>query len=118
MAAARADLDAAIEAGIPDARAWWARSTLNWIDGDSEAARADLEAAIERDPLNAGYRYELGMSLIGGPISLGGMTIESEGEDAKDFDEVPEAQPHLGLAMELAPDNPVYRRTYETYMGF
>ena len=34
------------------------------------------------------------------------------------FDEVPEAQPFLGLAVELAPDNDFYRDVYDSYMGF
>jgi len=117
VAAARADLDAAIEAGISDARAWWARSKLQWWEGRSEDARTDLQAAIERDPLNATYRYELGRMLVGGAILIfGGMDIEVEESDVKGYQEVPEAQEPLGLAMELAPDNPLYRRSYERFM--
>jgi hypothetical protein len=118
IAAAKADLDAAIDAGIPDARAWWARSQLLQLQGQEAAARKDLEAAIQRDPLNAGYRYELGTMMVGGAVVLSGMgiEIEIEGEDQKGYQEIPEAQEPLGLAMELAPDNPVYRRTYEHYM--
>jgi tetratricopeptide (TPR) repeat protein len=118
LAAAKADLDAAIEAGFPDARAWWARSQVLQLQGQEDAAKKDLQSAIERDPLNAGYRYELGSMLVGGAVILSGMGIDIEIEDSdrKGYEEVPEAQEHLGLAMELAPDNPVYRRTYEQYM--
>ena len=118
IAAAKADLDAAIEAGIKDARAWWARSKLLMLQGQEEASRKDLLAAIEHDPLNAGYRYELGTMMVGGAVVLSGMgiDIEIEGDDEKGYQEAPEAQEPLGLAMELAPDNPVYRRTYEKYM--
>lgn len=118
LAAAKADLDAAIEAGLPDARAWWARSQVLQLQGQEDAARKDLQSAIERDPLNAGYRFELGSMMVGGAIVLSGMGIDIDIEDSdrKGYEEVPEAQEHLGLAMELAPDNPVYRRTYEQYM--
>jgi len=119
IAAAKADLDAAIDAGIKDARAWWARSKLLQLQGNEEASRKDLLAAIEHDPLNAGYRYELGTLMVGGAIVLSGMgiDIEIEGDEQKGYQEAPEAQEPLGLAMELAPDNSVYRRTYEKYMG-
>ncbi len=50
------------------------------------------------------------MNLVGGAILIsGGMDIEMEGAGAKGFDEVPEAQPYLGLAVELAPDNQTYQ---------
>lgn len=118
VAEARADLDAAIDGGIQDARAWAARSTISLLQGDQEAAVKDLEAAIERDPLNAGYRFQVGMLMVGGTIYIGGMgDDDKDSELEKDFDELPEAQPYLGLAMELAPENPTYAAIYERYMG-
>lgn len=118
VAEARADLDAAIEGGIQDARAWAARSTISLMQGDSEAAKADLEAAIERDPLDAGYRFQVGMLMVGGTIYIGGMGgADKDSELEQDFDKLPEAQPYLGLAMELAPENPTYAAIYERYMG-
>jgi hypothetical protein len=78
----------------------------------------DLELAIERDPLNAGYRFQVGMLMVGGAIYIGGMGVaDKDTELEKDFDSLPEAQPYLGLAMELAPDNPTYAAIYERYMG-
>jgi tetratricopeptide (TPR) repeat protein len=118
VAAAREDLDAAIDGGIQDARAWAARSTISLLQGDQESAMEDLEAAIERDPLNAGYRFQVGMLMVGGTIYIGGMgDDDKDSELDKDFDELPEAQPYLGLAMELAPENPTYAAIYERYMG-
>lgn len=118
IAAARADLDAAIDGGVKDARAWAARSTISLLQGDQESAIQDLEAAIERDPLNAGYRFQVGMLMVGGTIFIGGMDdADKDSELDKDFDELPEAQPYLGLAMELDPDNPTYAAIYERYMG-
>lgn len=118
VAAAREDLDAAIDAGIKDARAWAARSSISLLQGDGESAKQDLAAAIERDPLNAGYRFQLGMLMVGGAVyinEVGGADKDSKLD--KDFDKLPEAQPYLGLAMELAPDNPTYAAIYERYMG-
>ena len=118
LQAAREDLDAAIEGGIADARAWAARSTISLLQGDSKAALEDLEAAIERDPLNAGYRFQVGMLMVGGAFFIGGLGgADKDTELDKDFDSLPEAQPYLGLAMELAPENPTYAAIYERYMG-
>jgi tetratricopeptide (TPR) repeat protein len=118
IAEARADLDAAIKDGIQDARAWAARSSLALFQGDEDTALADLETAIERDPLNANYRFRVGMLMVGGAISISSMDgAEKDDVIRKTFDDLPEAQPYLGLAMELAPQNPAYFEVYERYMG-
>lgn len=116
--AARDDLDAAIEGGITDARAWAARSTISILQGDSKGALEDLEAAIDRDPLNASYRFQVGMMMVGNAFFIGGTDgADKDTELDEDFDSMPEAQPYLGLAMELAPENPTYAAIYERYMG-
>jgi tetratricopeptide (TPR) repeat protein len=118
VAEARADLDAAIDGGIQDARAWAARSTIHLLQGDSKAAKEDLESAIERDPLNAHYRFQVGMLMVGGEFYIGeGGGADEDSQLQKDFEKLPEAQPYLGLAMELAPDNTTYAAIYERYMG-
>jgi tetratricopeptide (TPR) repeat protein len=99
--AALEDLDAAIEAGLRDARAYWARARLLQLQGDLGAAQKDLETAIAIDPLNASYRHAMGALLARG----------------RKADEAPEALPFFGLAVELAPDNDFYRREHAEYTG-
>lgn len=113
-----ADLDAAIEAGTEDSRAWWARAQLRMFSDNWEGAEADLLTAIERDPLNARYRFEKGVLTLGEGIgvAIGGGVMISDDKDVVTFDDVPEAQEHLGLAVELAPENEFYREVYDTYM--
>jgi tetratricopeptide (TPR) repeat protein len=99
--AALEDLDAAIEEGIADARAYWARHRVLLLRGDLRAAKKDLEKAIELDPLEASFRFSLG-------------ELMSRGEGVE---KAPDAAPYLGLAVELAPDNENYRRRYEEFMS-
>jgi hypothetical protein len=127
---ARGDLDAAIEAGIRDPRAYYARYLSHMYaplagpalrGGDrNEAMKADLAMAIELDPLNALYRFNMG-TMLAGNLSLGtgeddeGVVIETNSDSKHEI--LPEAAAFLGLAVALAPENESYRESYERYVG-
>ena len=114
FAKALPDLEAAIEGGITDARAYAARGAARAAGGSASDGRADLEKAVELDPLNAGYRYRLSQLMCGrtfGAMFSGrGFTIETSG-DEEDIDN-PEAKTQAGLARELDPENEEFRRWY------
>ena len=114
FAKALPDLEAAIEGGITDARAYAARGAARAAGGSASDGRADLEKAVELDPLNAGYRYRLSQLMCGrtfGAMFSGrGFTIETSG-DEEDINN-PEAKTQAGLARELDPENEQFRRWY------
>ena len=126
---ALADLDAAIDSGIQDPRAYYARYRARMMapmagGGGSTASlregmRQDLDKAIELDPLNAGYRYALGNLLAAdGLLDLGDMgSVQVGGENAEKVPLVPEAAASLGLAVELAPENESYRERHAKYVA-
>ena len=118
MDEALADINAAIDGGIRDARAYRVRSRLHVLKGRSADARKDLEQAIEIDPLQAVYRFELGMSLISNVtvLSTDNMDVQFE-EKLKTAAEAPEAKVHLGLAAELDPTNERYREVLTRYLA-
>ncbi len=119
LAEASADLDFAISQDIADPRAWWTRARTRMAQGKRDEARKDLEEAVQRDPLNAVYRFDLGMLLIDGPliIGFGEMDLDIESSHMKGLSKAPEAKVHLGLASELAPDNEIYMSALERYLA-
>jgi len=106
------DLDAAIEGGVTDPRAWASRGQAKAFTGSIKDGVKDLETAVEKDPLNASYRSQLSGLLVG-TISTGRIRIKMGGKDKK-FDN-PAAKQQAGLAMELAPDNDRYKDWYDQF---
>ena len=104
------DLDAAIEAGVEDPRAWASRARAKAFSGGLESAIKDLEIAVEKDPLNAAFRNELSALMVG--VRSAGSIRISGGEE--NF-ENPEAKRQAGLAMELDPDNDFYKTWYQRF---
>lgn len=107
-----ADLDAAIEAGIDDSRAFWTRGTLRMIvEGDLAKVEEDFRKAIELAPLQAVYRANLAQLIGGLSLALPGLTVEGEDEEALQAgdEELAEAETLLGLACELEPENDFLR---------
>lgn len=102
--AALEDLDVAIEAGVSDPRAFWARARARSFTGQRDAAIKDLEQAVDRDPLNPGFRFEWSLLLAG---------FRGVGQ-SKGFEST-EAKTQAGLAMELDPENDRYRRWFERF---
>jgi len=97
------DLDAAIEAGIQDPRAYWGRGRANFWSGKPDKAIEDFRKAVEMDPLNPSFRYSLSESLhMDGMMSRGG-----NDKDAA------EATLQAALAVELDPENDRYREWYD-----
>ncbi len=113
------DLDFAIDQGIDDARAWWTRARVRTLMGKPQEAREDLLRAIEMDPLNAGYRFEVGMTMMSGVSIMGDFDwgIDIESSEEKGLSKAPEAKPYLGLAAALAPGNDLYQTVLERYLS-
>lgn len=113
------DLDAVIEAGSTDPRAYAYRGVARAFTGNRTGARGDIEKAIEADPLNAAYRFQLSMLMTGGASTqMGGQGFgfritTSSGEEKKHTD--PAAKAQAGLAKELDPQNDLYRDWYERF---
>jgi tetratricopeptide (TPR) repeat protein len=110
------DLDAAIEGGVKDPRAWAFRARARFMTGEIESAIADLKKAIELDPLHAGQRYALsyytavwgltqGAEPTGKPRRIGG-DEKIKNDEAKQI---------AGLAAELDPENDRFREWFETF---
>ena len=105
------DLDAAIEAGIEDPRAFWGRGRALAFSGKRAEAVKDLAKAVEMDPLNAGFRFELSRVMSRSLGGVGGITIDMGSDDLKDAD----AKMHAGLALELDPENESYREWFSKF---
>lgn len=111
------DLDAAIEGGVKDPRAWWARGRARALTGKPDEAVKDLQKAVEMDPLESNFRYELSR-LMSGRITLssrgpgGGITIKEDENEKIDNND---AKLQAGLAMELDPDNDRFREWYARF---
>jgi len=116
------DLDAAIEMGTKDARAWAFRGRAQAVLGEKDKALADYRAAIERNPLAGAFRYELSRVLAGQPPApkpppTGSSGASLEAEDEEDAPKIvnEEAKAQAGLAHEMAPDNDRFRVWYERF---
>jgi tetratricopeptide (TPR) repeat protein len=123
------DLDAAIEGGIEDPRAFWARGRLRYLKKkDFGDVQADFERAVELAPLDAEYRSDLGLLLARMDVLSNVWRLLYEGEDGKPrkpaasvLKPTPEqmewAREELGLACELEPENEYYRETFDEFLG-
>ena len=98
------DLNAAIESGITDPRAYWGRGRAQQWTGNPKKAVTDFRKAVEMEPLNASFRYALSEALAFD------VRVSKEGEVKLDE---PEALQQAGLACELDPDNEYYREWLE-----
>jgi len=113
------DLDAAIAAGIEDARAYWARGILRLIvKGGLQESTDDLRMALERDPLNAGMRANLAQITCGLTLRTPGLTLKfDDDEELADLspEQLEEAGRQFALALEIAPENEIIRESCETF---
>jgi hypothetical protein len=113
------DVQAAIDGGVDDPRAFWARGFLTLaVEGDRKKSLEDLRKAVELSPLDAGFRTNLAQVLAG--LSLTTPTVSvSVGEDEDKLsgtaDELAEADMHYGLACELEPDNEFLRESRDSF---
>ncbi len=116
------DLDAAIDGGTDDPRAWAARGRALAATGKRDKALSDFRIAIEKDPLSAAFRYELSrleVGLTGGPgrrpSSGSGASIEADPDADGPKLAHPQAKAQAGLAMELDPDNDRFREWFSRF---
>jgi tetratricopeptide (TPR) repeat protein len=105
------DLNAAIEAGTTDPRAYWARGLCTMYTKGPSAGVADLQKAVELEPLNQRFHFDLSFALVGRP-RFGKGVQDTDGEKKLDS---PEARKEAGLAMELDPENDGYRSWFERF---
>ncbi|NOT30464.1 MAG: DUF1570 domain-containing protein [Planctomycetes bacterium] len=114
------DVEAGIQGGVTDPRAYWARGMLHVIvSGDEEKATLDFRQAVELAPLDAGYRANLAQLLAGLSLHTSGFSVGSDEEVEKlsAADEaLGEAELHFGLACELEPENEVLRESRERFL--
>ncbi len=112
FADALADLNAAIEGGSTDPRAYWARGICTMLTKGPSAGVADLQKAVELEPLNQRFHYDLSFALAG-RARRGRLAATNADDDAK-LDN-PEAKKEAGLAMELDPENDGYREWFARF---
>jgi len=110
---ALADLNAAIDAGTTDARAFWARGICKMLTKGPSASIKDLQQAVQLEPLNQRFHYDLSVALAGRPRRGKLPAGEDANGDAK-LDN-PEAKREAGLAMELDPENDGFREWFERF---
>jgi len=115
------DLDAAIDGGVDDPRAYWARGTLLFfVKGNFEAAVQDYRKAVELAPLEGVYRATLAGMLSGVILIMPGYSAEAGTDAAKRLsrsdEALSEAETLYGLACELAPENESLRGARDTYL--
>lgn len=111
------DLDAAIEGGVTDPRAWWARGRARAMSGKIKDAEADVRKAIELSPLNATFRYDLSNLLVGRVANAPrgkAPPSAAEGDEAK-IQGNDEAKREAGLASELDPENDRFREWFARF---
>jgi len=113
------DLQAAIDGGVRDPQAYWARGVMRFVrKGDQEGCINDLSQAVELAPLSANYRMTLGTMLAGMTLPLGSIRVLRDEHEALKGDEatIQAARENLGLACALAPENDLYRETFQDFM--
>ena len=129
MAEALPDLTAAVDAGLADARAYASRaralSTVGRFSTDGEKpeepddgmtrnermelALEDIDKAIELAPMNASYRRDKGLLLLGFSPFIYIISMEHSDDDSE------EAKNCLGLALDLDPGNETYADLLESF---
>ncbi|MBK7645494.1 MAG: hypothetical protein IPJ19_21085 [Planctomycetes bacterium] len=116
---ALADLNAAIEGGASDPRAFWARGKCLMFEKGPKAGLEDLKKAVGLEPLNQLFHYDLSNAMaghltLGSRFGGGGVNFSTKNDDDKKIDN-PEAKQEAGLAMELDPENDLYREWFEHF---
>ena len=99
------DLDAAIEGGILDPRAFAGRADALSRTGKYDKALEDIDRAIEIDPLNAEYRFDRSHYLLRLPSFYG---LDEMREMLLDNDNIEDARQAAGLAVDLNSKNKYY----------
>lgn len=115
---AKADLDAAIEGGVQDPRAYWGRAMLTLLTtGKKKESFDDLRKAVELAPLEAGFRANLAQALSGVSVRTNGISIAYDDDQALkgEDEELAEAELHFGIACELEPDNDNLREARDKF---
>ena len=114
------DVEAGIQGGVNDPRAYWARGMLHLIvSGDEDKTTQDFRKAVELDPLDAGYRANLAQLLAGLSLETPGFSVggDEEEEQLSGTDEgLAEAELQFGLACELEPENEILREAHERFL--
>jgi tetratricopeptide (TPR) repeat protein len=114
------DIQAAIDGGVNDPRAYWARALFVLASkGDRAKCLENLRKAVELAPLDATYRANLaqvlsGMSFLTAAISVA-VGDEKGPKLSGTADELAEADMHYGLACELEPDNEFLRESRDEF---
>ncbi len=103
------DLDAAIDGGIVEARAFAARARVHGFKGNYDKAAADMAKAIEFDPLDANYRHDLSNYMLGLSPRIFFSKLD---RFVRDDEDLSDARDQAGLAYELNPDNHEYERWF------
>ncbi len=120
LAAGLADIEAGIQGGVADARAYWARALFQlFLTDDEDKAGADLRKAIELAPLDAGYRANLAQLLAGLTLETPAFSVGSEEDDPQldaTDEALSEAELQFGLACELEPANEVLRESRARFL--
>jgi hypothetical protein len=115
------DAEAAITGGIDDPRVYWTRGTLRLIcEGKQDECLQDYHKAVELAPLEAGFRHSLAQRLSGMSLRTASLTVRMD-EDGEEKlrggpEELGAAREHFGLATELAPENELYRESFERFL--
>ncbi len=120
LAQALEDIEGAIEGGVVDPRADWARGVLQLVcGGEGEKCVEDFRRAIELSPLNAGFRNNLGQLLSGMSLRTGSLTV-SHGPKEEELngpeEGLEEARRQIGLSCELEPENDFYKECLQRFL--
>ena len=117
---AEKDLTSAISQGYDSARAHWALGVVrSWTKPGVQGGLADLRKAVELEPLEPLFRSSLGHSLGGSAVMAGSISImikDSEDTLLGKPEDLDEAKMHLGLAVEMAPDNDRLREQFDEFL--